>query len=70
MFPMLQPPNQVVMKPPLVLIHTKKGGEGEEGVIRQTCSSILNRYIYIIGTELMQLQNAILWVLLFIFDLD
>jgi hypothetical protein len=24
------------MKPPLVLIHTKKGGEGEEGVIRQT----------------------------------
>jgi hypothetical protein len=26
--------------------HTKKGGEGEEGVIRQTCSSILNRCIY------------------------
>jgi len=64
------------MKPPLVLIHTRKGGEGEEGVRRQTCSSILKKIkknknkkinnIYI-GTELIQLQNAILWVLLFIF---
>jgi hypothetical protein len=31
------------MKPPLVLIHTRKGGEGEEGVRRQTCSSILKK---------------------------